>query len=99
MKPAASKEQTPATKQAVPAKPPVDFHLGLADDDASEGQVEVGDDEFLNTVVIPPNAAALTKNPAANSTDAFIARVKEQLTPAEPASQNGKDSFSSTVPQ
>ena len=99
MKPAASKEQTPATKQAVPAKPPVDFDLGLADDDASEGQVEVGDDEFLNTVVIPPNAAALTKNPAANSTDAFIARVKEQLTPAEPASQNGKDSFSSTVPQ
>jgi hypothetical protein len=99
IKPAASTKETPPASKIIPPKPPVDFDLGAADDGAYEDKAEVEEDEFLNTVVIPPNAAASKKDPARNSTDAFIARVKEQLTTSEPVAQNGRDSFSSTIPQ
>jgi hypothetical protein len=105
MKPAAKAAEAPPADKMIPPKPPVDFDLGSADDGATEDKPEVEEDDFLSTVVIPPNAAALARNAAAsakdagaNSTDAFIARVKEQLTTPDPAAKNGKDSFSSTIP-
>jgi hypothetical protein len=106
MKPAAKAAKAPPANKVVPPKPPVDFDLGSADDDATEDKPEVEEDDFLSTVVIPPNAAALARNAAAssrdaeaNSTDAFIARVKEQLTTPDPVAKNGKDSVPSTIPQ
>ena len=106
MKPAAKAAKAPPANKVIPPKPPVDFDLGSADDDATEDKPEVEEDDFLSTVVIPPNAAALARNAAAsakdaeaNSTDAFIARVKEQLTTPDPVAKNGKDSVSSTIPQ
>ncbi len=105
MKPAAKAAEAPPANKVISPKPPVDFDLGSADDGATEDKPEVEEDDFLSTVVIPPNAAALARNAAAsakdagaNSTDAFIARVKEQLTTPDPAAKNGKDSFSSTIP-
>jgi hypothetical protein len=102
MKPAA---KAPPANKVIPPRPPVDFDLGSADDGATEDKPEVEEDDFLSTVVIPPNAAALARSAAAsakdaesNSTDDFIARVKEQLTTPDPAAKNGKDSFSSTIP-
>lgn len=106
MKPAAKAAKAPPETKVIPPKPPVDFDLGSADDGATEDKPEVEEDDFLSTIVIPPNAAASARNAAeaakdaeSNSTDAFIARVKDQLTTAEPAAKNGKDSFSSTIPQ
>ncbi len=105
MKPAAKATETPPANKVIPPKPPVDFDLGSADDGATEDKPEVEEDDFLSTVVIPPNAAALARSAAAsakdagaNTTDAFIARVKEQLTTPDPVAKNGKDSLSSTVP-
>jgi len=97
-KPAASRAQSKPAAAIIPPKPPVDFDLGSADDDAKEDKVEAEDDEFINTVVIPPNAAASSKKAGNNSTDAFIARVKEQLSTPEQIPANKKD-FSSTIPQ
>ena len=56
-------------------------------------------DDFINTVVIPPNAGLSKKETSNNTTDAFIARVKEQLSTSEPAAKNQQDPFSSTIPQ
>ncbi len=84
MKPAAKAAQAPPANKVIPPKPPVDFDLGSADDGVLEDKPEVEEDDFLSTVVIPPNAAASAKAATgANSTDAFIARVKEQLTTPE----------------
>jgi hypothetical protein len=83
--------------KVIPPKPPVDFDLGAADD-AAEDKPEPEEDQFINTVVIPPNAALSSKESARNSTDAFIARVKEQLSTPEPMTENQKDPFSSTIP-
>jgi hypothetical protein len=60
---------------------------------------KVEDETYTNTVVITPNAAITGKGATGNSTDAFIEKVKKQLTTSEPAAENGKDSFSSTIPQ
>ena len=98
IKPAASAAESKPAAAIIPPKPPVDFDLGSADDDAKEDKVEAEDDQFINTVVIPPNAAALNKKAGNNSTDAFIARVKEQLSTPEQIPTNKKD-FSSTIPQ
>jgi hypothetical protein len=97
-KPAASKAKSKPAAAIIPPKPPVDFDLGSADDDAKEDKVEADEDEFINTVVIPPNAAASSKKAGNNSTDAFIARVKEQLSTPEQMPADKKD-FSSTIPQ
>ena len=98
IKPAASAAESKPAAAIIPPKPPVDFDLGSADDDAKEDKVEAEDDQFINTVVIPPNAAALNKKAGNNSTDAFIARVKEQLSTPEQIPASKKD-FSSTIPQ
>ena len=92
-KPAASTAESEPADAIIPPKPPVDFDLGSAGDDVKEDKVEAEEDEFLNTVVIPPNAAG------SNSTDAFIARVKEQLSSPEQIAESKPDPFSSTIPQ
>ena len=98
-KPAASKAESKPAAAKIPPKPPVDFDLGSAGDDVKEDKVEAEEDEFINTVVIPPNAAASSKKAGSNSTDAFIARVKEQLSSPEQIPENKPDPFSSTIPQ
>jgi hypothetical protein len=98
IKPAASAAESKPAATIISPKPLVDFDLGSADDDAKEDKVEAEDDQFINTVVIPPNAAALSKKAGNNSTDAFIARVKEQLSTPAQIPANNKD-FSSTIPQ
>jgi hypothetical protein len=98
IKPAASAAESRPAASIMPPKPPVDFDLGSADDNAKEDKPEAEEDEFINTVVIPPNAAASSKKAGNNSTDAFIARVKEQLSTPEQVPANNKD-FSSTIPQ
>lgn len=84
--------------KVIPPKPPVDFDLG-AETEVLEDKVQAEEDEFENTVVIPPNAGASSNEAAKDSTNAFIARVKEQLSSAEPSTENKQDSFSSTIPQ
>ena len=110
MKPAAeAAEAPPATGDANPPKPPVDFALDSQDDGANEDKAEAEEEAYLNTVVmpqiaVPPSTAASSEDTAQKtSTDAFIARVKKQLTTCETAIVNEKekekDSFSSTIPQ
>ena len=98
IKPAASAAESRPAASTIPPKPPVDFDLGSAAGDANEDKAEAEEDQFINTVVIPPNAAASSKKAGNNSTDAFIARVKEQLSTPEQMPANNKD-FSSTIPQ
>jgi hypothetical protein len=93
-KPATS---APAAAKIIPPKPPVDIDLGFGDGNA-QVKPESDDEDFIETVVIPPNAGAASDNKSRNSTDAFIARVKEQLSTPETAAGNEKD-FSSTIPQ
>ncbi|MEM7562582.1 MAG: DUF6602 domain-containing protein [Pseudomonadota bacterium] len=94
---------------ATPPKPPVDIDFGgeVKDEAAAE-------DPFESTMVIPPpNAAGEAKKKPENidkdsqssrsSTDAFIARVKEQLSSSEALATAGSDQdqdpFTSTIPQ
>ena len=93
-KPAAS---APAAAKVIPPKPPVDIDLGFGDA-STEDKPESEDDDFIETAVIPPNAGAMNDDKSRNSTDAFIARVKEQLSTSEPPAGNEKD-FTSTIPQ
>jgi hypothetical protein len=88
----------PAQAEVVPPKPPVDFDLG-GDDTVLEDKPEPEVDDFINTVVIPPNAGLSKKATSNNTTDAFIARVKEQLSTSESPAKNQQDPFSSTIPQ
>ena len=88
----------PKVAKVIPAKPPVDFDLG-SETEALEDKVQAEEDEFENTVIIPPNAGASTNAAAKDSTNAFIARVKEQLSSPDAESENKQDSFTSTVPQ
>jgi hypothetical protein len=105
MKPAAEAAEAPSAGDANPPKPPVDFELDSQNDGANEDKAEVKEEAYLNTVVIPqiavpPSTAPSSKDAAQKtSTDAFIARVKKQLTTCETAIVNEKDSFSSTIPQ
>jgi hypothetical protein len=99
MEPAASTAEAPPANDVAPPKPRVDINLDSAGDGAKENEVEAEEDEFLDTVIIPPNALASSNDSGGNSTNAFIARVKEQLTTSESVAANGKDSFSSTIPQ
>ena len=56
------------------------------------------EDDFESTVIIPPNAGASSNEAAKDSTNAFIARVKEQLS-SEPEIDKELKPFSSTIPQ
>ena len=53
---------------------------------------------FESTVIIPPDASASINEKSKKSSDAFIARVKEQLSSSEPIADDQKD-FTSTIPQ
>lgn len=94
----------------IPPKPPVDIDLGFASDatdaeaaeeSASADKENEPEDDFAQTVVIPPSDGERADDGTRNSTDAFIARVKEQLASTEPVQDpdKDKDSFTSTVPQ
>jgi len=99
--PRPAEQKPPAAAKIIPPKPPVDIDLGIGGDDTPAGKVEASseDEDFIETVVIPPNAGLSSQEKSRNSTDAFIARVKEQLSSKEPmATENGKD-FTSTIPQ
>jgi hypothetical protein len=87
----------PAAAKVIPPKPPVDIDLGFGDAPSMEDKPEPEQDDFIETVVIPPNAGARSDDKSRNSTDAFIARVKEQLSTPDQV-DNTKD-FSSTIPQ
>ena len=94
-KPASSQ---PAAAKIIPPKPPVDIDLGFGDGAKLEDKPEPAEDDFIETVIIPPNAGARNDDKSRNSTDAFIARVKEQLSSPDQVADNKKD-FSSTIPQ
>lgn len=99
--PSPAEHKPAAAAKIIPPKPPVDIDLGIGGKDTPAEQVEASseDDDFIETVVIPPNAGLSSQEKSRNSTDAFIARVKEQLSSNEPMkAENGKD-FTSTIPQ
>ena len=77
-------------------KPPVDIEI--------TGETEViqeppAEPDFEATMVIAPDASVMSKKQPQNSTEAFISRVKEQLSSPENLPETGEDAFSSTVPQ
>lgn len=94
-KPAASEA---AAAKAIPPIPPVDISLGSGEA-AADGKQEPEEDEFIQTVIIPPDPSTDKKeDKSRSSTDAFIARVKEQLSTPDSRPGNEPD-FTSTVPQ
>ncbi len=107
MHPVASTGNEPAPAKTIPQKPPVDIDLGKAADEQQTGDednfrdtviVPPGEDDFSSTVVMAPNPSPTDQDTTSNSTDAFIARVKQQLSSSESA-QGGEQDFSSTIPQ
>ena len=87
----------PNANKVIPPKPPVDFDLG-SEPEVLEDKVQAEEDDFESTVIIPPNAGASSNAAAKDSTNAFIARVKEQLS-SEPEIEKEQKSFSSTIPR
>ncbi|MDH3632621.1 MAG: hypothetical protein OER98_15980 [Gammaproteobacteria bacterium] len=87
----------PGVSKVIPPKPPVDFDLG-SEVEELEDKVQPEEDDFESTVIIPPNAGASSNEAAKDSTNAFIARVKEQLS-SEPEIDKEQKPFSSTIPQ
>ncbi len=105
-----------AAGDVIPPRPPVDFDLTLetdsideADAPAAAGSGDDDEDPFIQTVVMPPpNGGGEQAEAPRNSTDAFIARVKQQLSSpdgkqfkADGDSDKDKeqDPFTSTIPQ
>ena len=89
-------QPAPPAANVIPSTPPVDIEL--------TGETQIPDEvaaepDYDATIVIKPDAATMGKNPAKNSTEAFIARVKEQLSSPENLSDNDEDAFTSTIPQ
>jgi len=98
-KPAASE---PAAAKSIPPIPPVDINLGSREA-AAAGKQKPEEDEFIQTVIIPPDAdtdkaGSGKADKSRSSTDAFIARVKEQLSTPDSPPENEPD-FTSTIPQ
>lgn len=93
-----SASSQPAAAKVIPPKPPVDIDLGFGGGASLADKPEPEEDDFIETVIIPPNAGARKDDKSRNSTDAFIARVKEQLSSPDQVAENKKD-FSSTIPQ
>ncbi len=87
----------PGVSKVIPPKPPVDFDLG-SEVEVLEDKDQPEEDDFESTVIIPPNAGASSNEAAKDSTNAFIARVKEQLS-SEPEIDKEQKPFSSTIPQ
>jgi hypothetical protein len=87
----------PAKPTAVvsPPRPPID--LDLSDFQIPEELTAETDHD--STAVVKPDASVTTKNKAQSSTEAFIARVKEQLSNPANLSENDEDPFISTIPQ
>jgi hypothetical protein len=92
-----------------PHPPPVDIELtdtlSIPQDKAAEKSAEVPDHvknapvtDFESTMIIAPDAS-LSSKPSSNgnSTEAFIERVKEQLS-GSPAEKE-EEPFTSTIPQ
>ncbi len=112
----AAPEQQPKA-DVIPPKPPVDFDLTSETESISEANAPPADakpepvdddDPFIQTVVMPPpNGGGEQAEAPRNSTDAFIARVKQQLSSPDSTQfevddkdkEKEKDSFSSTIPQ
>jgi hypothetical protein len=95
------KEDEKPAASANPSKLPVDIDLGIGDTAAADSKEEpkpTEEDDFIETVVIPPNAGARNEEKSRNSTDAFIARVKQQLSSSDSMAESGND-FTSTIPQ
>ncbi len=95
-----------AEPAGIPPKPPVDIEFGDADapaDSASADSDGPEEDEFSQTVVIPPPNGAEEKKTEAprNSTDEFISRVKQQLANSGSKAEvdTEQDPFTSTIPQ
>ena len=86
-------------EKVISALEKLDFETAVAPLWHIKGEPEPEVDDFINTVVIPPNAGLSAKASSNNSTDAFIARVKEQLSTSESSPKSQQDSFSSTIPQ
>ena len=105
--------------EIIPPKPPVDIELfgepetsdtaaddspSASSDSSPSAQSEAGNTDFSKTVIMPPpNGGPQEQDPASRSTDAFIARVKEQLASADPLEDPDledpdKDPFASTIP-
>lgn len=94
-----TKPATPTqSKDAIPPKPPVDIEL-TGEHDIADGADANDEDVYDSTVVIKPDASLSRKPVSSNSTDAFIARVKEQLSSSDSSQDEEEKSFTSTVPQ
>ncbi len=102
----------PLGSAPIPEKPPVDIDFGNSA--AADEVEEEAEDPFESTMIIPPPNAngngELKKNSklsetssSRSSTDAFIARVKEQLSASgsmrEMNAESEQDPFTSTIPQ
>ena len=85
----------------LPPKPAIDIELtGDIDivDEATAADAKVDDPpDFESTMVVTPDATLSSKTPK-NSTDAFIDRVKEQLSTSEAPSEDEQDPFIQTTP-
>jgi hypothetical protein len=83
----------------IPPKPRIDIELTDFKIPEEPGDEPDSEPDYDSTVVIKPDAAAMGKNQAQSSTDAFIERVKKQLSSSENLPENDEDAFTSTVPQ
>ena len=106
-------EKAESTSGVIPAKPPVDIELfdqsGNSETATKEApQSETGSipvlnpknevQDFAKTVIVPPPSdGPKEEDSPSNSTDAFIARVKEQLASSDPLDPD-MDAYSSTIP-
>jgi hypothetical protein len=95
--PAAEPAASPQADKVIPPKPPVDIEL-TGENELPDSIGAAEEPDYDATVVIAPDASLSRKPDSANSTDAFIARVKQQLSNPEPLDEND-ESFTSTIPQ
>ena len=87
----------------IPPKPPVDIELTgeheIPDEIDAKEEEQRNEPDYDATVVIAPDASLSRKAESGNSTDAFIARVKEQLSTSDGSKENKEEPFTSTIPQ
>jgi len=100
--PGAEPEPPARAEKAVPPKTPVDIDV-TGETELPESIGEDTEPDYDATVVIAPDASLSRKQEpdkqeSTNSTDAFIARVKQQLSNPEPLDEKDEP-FTSTIPQ